>query len=50
MPKLIKNPFAAEGYRTDIQETTGAAPNSATYQFGFPPDTMKSITAGGMPP
>lgn len=53
MPKLIKTPFAAEaaeGYRTDIQETTGAAPNSATYQFGFPPDTMKSITAGGMPP
>jgi len=53
MPKLIKTPFAAEaaaGYRTDIQETTGEAPNSATYQVGFPPNTMQSITAGGMPP
>ena len=53
MPKLIKTPFAAEaaaGYRTDIKETTGAAPNSATYQFGFPPNTMQSITAGGIPP
>ena len=53
MPKLIKTPFAADaaaGYRTDIQETTGEAPNSATYQIGFPPNTMQSITAGGMPP
>lgn len=53
MPKLIKTPFAAEaaaGYRTDIQETTGEAPNSATYQVGFPPNTMQSITAGGIPP
>lgn len=53
MPKLIKTPFAAEaatGYRTDIQETTGEAPNSATYQIGFPPKTMQSITADGMPP
>ena len=53
MPKLIKTPFAAdaaEGYRTDIQESTGVAPNSATYQIGFPPNTMQSIAAGGMPP
>lgn len=53
MPKLLKTPFAAdaaEGYRTDIQESTGVAPNSATYQIGFPPNTMQSITAGGMPP
>lgn len=53
MPKLLKTPFAidaAEGFRTDIQESTGAAPNSATYQVGFPPNTMQSIAAGGMPP
>ena len=53
MPKLLKTPFAAdaaEGYRTDIQESTGVAPNSATYQIGFPPNTMQSIAAGGMPP
>ena len=53
MPKLLKTPFAAdaaEGYRTDIQESTGAAPNSATYQTGFPPNTMQSIAAGGVPP
>lgn len=53
MPKLLKTPFAVDaqaGFRTDIQESTGAAPNSATYQVGFPPNTMQSIAAGGMPP
>lgn len=53
MPKLLKTPFAAdaaEGYRTDIQESAGAAPNSATYQVGFPPVTMQSIASNGMPP
>lgn len=53
MPKLLKTPFAidaAEGYRTDIQESTGAADNSATYRYGFPPVTMKAFTAGGMAP
>lgn len=53
MPKLLKTPFAAEaaaGYRTDIQESTGAALNSATYQIGFPPITMQSIASNGMPP
>lgn len=53
MPKLLKIPFAidaAEGFRTDIQESTGAAPNSATYQVGFPPVTMQSIASNGMPP
>lgn len=52
-PKLLKTPFAidaAEGFRTDIQESTGAAPNSATYQVGFPPVTMQSIASNGMPP
>ena len=51
MPKLLKTPFAidaAEGFRTDIQESTGAAPNSATYQVGFPPVTMQSIASNGM--
>lgn len=53
MPKLLKTPFAAEaesGYRTDIQESVGVAPNSATYQVGFPPVTMQSIASNGMPP
>lgn len=53
MPKLLKTPFAidaAEGFRTDIQESTGVAPNSATYQVGFPPVTMQSIASNGMPP
>lgn len=53
MPKLLKTPFAidaAAGFRTDIQESTGAAPNSATYQVGFPPVTMQSIASNGMPP
>lgn len=53
MPKLLRTPFAvdaAEGFRTDIQESTGVAPNSATYQVGFPPVTMQSIASNGMPP
>lgn len=53
MPKLLTTPFAADAppeLRTDIQVSTGAAPNSATYQQGFPEDTMKPITAGGVPP
>lgn len=53
MPKLLKTPFAAdaaEGYRTDVQESNGAALNSATYQIGFPPITMQSIASNGMPP
>lgn len=53
MPKLLKTPFAidaSEGFRTDIQESTGVSPNSATYQVGFPPVTMQSIASNGMPP
>lgn len=53
MPKLLTTPFAIDApdiLRTDIQVSTGAAPNSATYQQGFPANTMEPITAGGMPP
>lgn len=53
MPKLLTTPFAADApsdLRTDIQESTGAAPNSATYQFGFPEETMQPLSNGGMPP
>lgn len=53
MPKLLTTPFAADApsdLRTDIQVSDGAAVNSATYQMGFPEDTMKPITAGGVPP
>lgn len=53
MPKLLTTPFATDApteLRTDIQVSTGAAPNSATYQQGFPANTMEPITAGGIPP
>lgn len=49
-PKLIATPFAQEGERSIIQETVGEFPNSATYQKGFPPTTMKSSLEGGIPP
>ena len=51
MPKLLTTPFAAESQlRTNIQESQGAESNSATYQFGFPEETMKKIALGGKPP
>lgn len=53
MPKLLTTPFANDApseLRTDIQVDTGAAPNSATYRMGFPEETMKSISSGGLPP
>lgn len=53
MPKLLTTPFAIDAepeMRTDIQNTTGASPNSATYSVGFPPITMQSLASGGLPP
>lgn len=53
MPKLLTTPFAASAapeYRTDIQNATGEAPNSATYQEGFPPITFQPLSSSGIPP
>lgn len=53
MPKLLTTPFANDApsdLRTDIQESTGAAPNSATYQQGFPEVTMRPLSSDGIPP
>lgn len=53
MPKHLTTPFASEAtseYRTDVQNSTGAEPNSATYEQGFPPVTMEKIAMGGKPP
>lgn len=53
MPKLLTTPFAASAapeYRTDIQNATGEAPNSATYQNGFPPITFQPLSSSGIPP
>ena len=48
--RLISTPFAQEGEKTEIQNVTGEFDNSATYQLGFPPLTMRSIRLGGKPP
>lgn len=48
--RLISTPFAQEGEKTEIQNVTGEATNSATYKTGFPPITMQSIRTGGLPP
>ena len=53
MPKLLTTPFAIDAnpdMRTDIQNTTGASPNSATYSVGFPAVTMQPLSSGGLPP
>lgn len=53
MPKLLTTPFATDAnpdMRTDIQNTTGTSPNSATYSVGFPPVTMQPLSSGGLPP
>ena len=48
--RLISTPFAQGGEKTEIQNVTGEFDNSATYQLGFPPLTMQSISSGGKPP
>src|SRR6202007_2755268 len=48
-PPLIPEPFAQSGDRAAIPDTTVSA-GRASYSGGFPPITMQSIIAGGIPP
>ena len=50
MPILIATPFATEGVKNTIPETTGERPQSATMAKGFPDITQTPIGAGGIPP
>lgn len=51
MPKLLTTAFASNtSLRTNIQESQGVDSNSATYEFGFPKETMTRISEGGKPP
>lgn len=49
-PTLISTPFAANGDKNPIQETTPAAPNNPTWEAGFPVITSTPINEGGLPP
>lgn len=49
-PTLISTPFAQNGDKSIIQESTGNEPNSATWEFGFPVVTSEPISTGGLPP
>lgn len=49
-PTLISTPFAQNGDKSVIQETTGSEPNSATWEAGFPLITSEPISTGGLPP
>lgn len=49
-PTLISTPFAADGDKSIINDNGGEAPNSATWEKGFPVITQTPITAGGIPP
>ena len=50
MPVLIATPFATNGTKNDIPETTGAQPQNATMDEGFPAITQQPISTGGIPP
>ena len=49
-PTLVATPFAENGDKNTIPETTGAEPQNATMQAGFPPITQQKISEGGIPP
>ncbi|WP_414499581.1 hypothetical protein [Zymobacter sp. IVIA_12111.31 C1] len=50
-PALITTPFAQNGTRNDIPATgDGLGTGRASLATGFPDETMKPITAGGVPP
>lgn len=50
MPVLIATPFATNGTKNEIPETTGAQPQNATMDEGFPAITQQPISTGGIPP
>lgn len=49
-PPLFLRPFAINGDRNAIPQTTSPGVGSATYDLGFPPVTMAPLTMGGVPP
>lgn len=51
-PYLIQVPFAWNGEKNDIQITRqqGQDPEDATWNIGFPPQTMIPESSGGLPP
>ena len=48
-PTKIAVPFADTGGKNTIPVTTGT-PGAASYEIGFPPVTMQSVSSGGIPP
>ena len=51
-PYMVKIPFCNTGNKNAIQITrqSGQDPEDATYNEGFPPETMTNQDAGGLPP
>lgn len=49
-PSKQPQPFAINGQREPILNTTPAGDNTASYALGFPPITMILKSAGGLPP
>ncbi len=49
-PKKQPIPFAVNGQRENLLNTTPAGDNTASYNNGFPPVTMILKAAGGLPP
>lgn len=49
-PKKQPIPFAVNGHRENLLNTTPAGDNTASYNNGFPPVTMILKAAGGLPP
>ncbi|CAM4262142.1 hypothetical protein [Citrobacter portucalensis] len=49
-PSKQPQPFAINGQRDPILDTTPAGDNTASYALGFPPITMILKSAGGLPP
>ena len=50
VPKLMGVAFGVNGSRQDLQDTLITGSSLASYDSGFPPITMISTDAGGIPP
>lgn len=51
-PYLVQVPFCVNGNKNTIQQTRQPTqdPEDATYDIGFPPETMIPTASGGLPP
>ena len=49
-PEKLTKPFCDIGLKNTIPKDVGAAPQDATYTYGFPLVTMTPISQGGLPP